>query len=60
VLAGRRPAVRIWSCDENSRIDHVTITGLNLLGEEITSLSQLVYEASPFNGENIRVLPPAD
>ena len=57
VLSGIRPSVRIWSFDENSRIDHVTITGLNLLGEEIGSFSQLTYEASPANGENIRIFP---
>ena len=59
VLSGKRPAVRIWSFDENSRVDHVTISGLNLLGEEITSFSQLTYEAGPANGENIRILPPS-
>ena len=58
VLSGRRPGIRIWSQDENSRIDHVTISGLNLLGEEITSFGQLDYEAGPANGEDIRLIPP--
>ena len=60
VLSGRRQSVRIWSSDENSRIDHVTISGLNLLGEDITSFDQLIYEASPANGGDIRLLPPDD
>lgn len=54
VLAGRRPSIRIWSNDESSKIDNVTISGLTILGEEITSFDQIVYEASPYNGENIR------
>lgn len=53
VLSGRRPSIRIWSNDEKSRIDHVTISGLTILGEEITSFSQLPCEFSPFNGEDI-------
>ena len=57
VLSGKRPSVRIWSFDENSSIDHVTITGLNFLGEEIVSFDQLAYEACPANGNNIRILP---
>ena len=57
VLSGKRPSVRIWSFDENSRIDHVTISGLNILGEEIVSFEQLDCEASPANGEHIRILP---
>ena len=57
VLSGKRPSVRIWSFDENSRIDHVTISGLNILGEEILSFEQLDCEASPANGEHIRILP---
>lgn len=54
VLSGKKPAIRIWSNDESSRIDHVTISGLTILGEEISSFDQLVYEASPHNGESIR------
>ena len=57
VLSGIRPSIRIWSFDENSRIDHVTISGLNILGEEILSFEQLDYEASPANGESICFLP---
>lgn len=53
VLAGRKPSIRIWSNDESSKIDNVTISGLTILGEEITSFDQIVYEASPYNGENI-------
>ena len=60
VLSGKRPSVRIWSYDETSRIDHITISGLNLLGEEITSFGQLVYEASPANGEDIHLLTSGD
>lgn len=54
VLSGKRPAIRIWSNDETSQINHVLIDGLTLLGEPITSFAQLQYEASPFNGEDIR------
>lgn len=54
VLSGKRPAIRIWSNDETSRIDHVQIDGLTILGEPITSFAQLQYETSPFNGEDIR------
>ena len=57
VLSGIRPSVRIWSNDENSRIDHVTISGLDILGEEITSFTQLPCEFSPANGEDIRIIP---
>ena len=60
VLSGKRPSIRIWSFDENSRIDHVTISGLNILGEEILSFEQLDYEASSANGENISFLPSED
>ena len=54
VLSGKKPAIRIWSNDENSRIDHVDISGLTILGEEITGFDQLPCEMSPFNGEEIR------
>lgn len=54
VLSGKKPSIRIWSNDESSQIDNVTISGLMILGEEITSFDQIVYEASPYNGENIR------
>ena len=57
VLSGRRPKVRIWSNDENSRIDHVHISGLHILGEEITDFGQLECEFSPYNGEDIRIAP---
>lgn len=57
VLSGRRPSVRIWSNDMQSRIDHITISGLKILGEDITSFSQLPCEFSPANGEDIQILP---
>ncbi len=57
VLSGDKPGIRIDSHDETSRIDHVWISGLSLLGEAITSLAQLDYVGSPFNGEDIRLLP---
>ena len=60
VLSGRCPSIRIWSLDENSRIDHVTISGLNWMGEEITSFDQLQCEMSPANGADIRLIPQAD
>ncbi len=55
VLSGIRPAIRIFSNDENSRIDHVQISGLTYMGEEIRSFDQLTYEASANNGEDIRM-----
>ena len=57
VLNGRKPSVRIWSNDESSRIDHVTISGLEWAGEEITSFGQMECEFSPANGEDILLLP---
>jgi hypothetical protein len=55
VLSGEKPAVRIFSNDGDSRIDHVRISGLVLLGEEIGSLEDLDYVASPYNGEDIQI-----
>ena len=55
VLSGIKPSVRIFSHDENSRIDRVQISGLILLGEEIKSFDQLTYEESPCNGADIRI-----
>ncbi|MBR4538928.1 MAG: hypothetical protein IKO52_08800 [Clostridia bacterium] len=55
VLSGNRPAIRIFSNDENSRIDHVHISGLSYMGEEIHSFDQLTYEASAYNGADIRL-----
>ena len=57
VLSGKRPSIRIWSCDESSRISHVTISGLKVCGEEISSFDQVDYEASPYNGEDIILEP---
>ena len=57
VLSGKRPAIRIWANDENSVIDHVHISGLTILGEQINSFDQLVYEASPYNGADIGFVP---
>ena len=54
VLSGKKPAIRIWSNDEDSWIDHVFLSGLTILGEEITGFDQLPCEMSPFNGEEIR------
>ena len=55
VLSGIRPVLRIFSNDESSRIDHVSINGLFYRGERICSFDQLTYEASPFNGPDIRM-----
>ena len=55
VLSGRRPAIRIFSSDESSRIDHVTIHNLNVLGERILRFDQLACEFSPWNGEHILI-----
>ncbi len=57
VLSGEKPGIRIFSQDEKSRIDHVQISGLSLLGEEIGSFEELDYVSSPFNGEDIRIVP---
>lgn len=57
VLSGKKPSIRIWSSDESSVIDDVTISGLNILGEEITDFSQLSCEFSPWNGTSIRIGP---
>ena len=59
VLSGKRPGIRISSYDETSRIDHVTISGLWLLGEKILSWDQVDYVSSPFNGDHIELLPGA-
>lgn len=56
VLSGKQPSIRIWA-DETSLIDDVTISGLTVLGEDITDFSQLPCEFSPWNGENIRIAP---
>ncbi|MBO4407472.1 MAG: hypothetical protein J5849_07200, partial [Clostridia bacterium] len=53
VLSGKRPGVRIVSANENARIDHVTISGLTVLGEKIASFDQLPGEFSPYNGPSI-------
>ncbi len=55
VLSGKKPSIRIYSNGEDSRIDHVLISGLVILGEEITDFSQLTCVFSPFNGEDIRI-----
>jgi len=54
VLSGKKPGIRIFSHDAAHNIDDVSITGLIILGEEITGFDQLVYEESPDNGANIR------
>lgn len=58
VLSGKKPAIRIWANDETSGIDHVHISGLTLLDEDITGFDQVDYEASPYNGEDIRFISP--
>ena len=55
VLSGSRPILRIFSNDENSRIDHVKISGLTYMGEGITSFDQLTYETSADNGPDIHM-----
>ena len=57
VLSGKKPSIRIWSNDETSRIDHVQISGLSILGEAITRFDQVSYESSPYNGGDIRFVP---
>ncbi len=57
VLSGKRPAVRIWAQDETSRIDHIHISDLTILGEKIIGFEQILYEASPYNGEDICLIP---
>ncbi len=56
VLSGKKPAIRIWANDETSRIDHVQICGLKILGKDITGFDQVSYEASPYNGRDIRFI----
>lgn len=53
VLSGKRPSIRIYANDESSWIDHVSISNLVVLGEQITDFDQLGYESSPYNGDNI-------
>lgn len=55
VLSGNRPSIRIFSNDETSRIDHVHISGLSYMEEEIHSFDQLTYEASAYNGADIHL-----
>lgn len=55
VLSGYKPAIRIWANDETSRIDHVHISNLRILGEEIKSFNQLTCEFSPYNGDDIQL-----
>ena len=53
VLDGKRPGVRIVSAGEDARIDHVSVSGLTVLGERIRSFDQLRTEFSPYNGPSI-------
>lgn len=53
VLSGKKPSIRIYANDESSWIDHVSISNLVVLGEQIRDFDQLPYESSPYNGENI-------
>ena len=55
VLDGIRPGVRIWSNDESSRIDQVSIINLMILGEPVWSFDQLECAFSPWNGDSIRI-----
>ena len=56
VLSGKRPAVRIWANDETSGINHIQIHNLTILEKQITDFEQVPYEASPYNGEDIRLI----
>lgn len=56
VLAGKKPTLRIFAPDKEHSIDHVTIKGLTLMGESITSFDQLRYTYSPRKlGESITI-----
>ena len=55
VLSGNRPVIRIWSDSAEAAIDHVTIDRLEYQGEAIEDFDQIVYEASPYNGPDIRL-----
>lgn len=55
VLSGNRPVIRIWSDSAEAPIDHVTIDQLEYQGETIEDFDQVVYEASPYNGPDIRL-----
>ena len=55
VLSGNRPVIRIWSDSAEAAIDHVTIDQLEYQGETIEDFDQVVYEASPYNGPDIRL-----
>lgn len=54
VVSGKEPSVRIFSFGKEANIDDVTIEGLYILGEHITSFDQLKYNKNNRNGENIR------
>lgn len=53
VLDGKEPSVRIFSFGNDANIDDVTIEGLYILGEHITSFDQLKYNKNNRNGDNI-------
>ena len=53
VLGGKRPGVRIVSAGKDAKIDHVSISGLTILGERIASFDRLHTEFSPWNGADI-------
>jgi len=47
--------IRIWSDSAEAPIDHVTIDQLEYQGETIEDFDQVAYEASPYNGPDIRL-----
>ena len=53
VLGGKRPGVRIVPAGKDAPIDHVRISGLEVLGEKITSFDQLPAELSPLTGPSV-------
>lgn len=58
VLDGKLPAVRIFAISKEHTIDNVTIRGLVLLGQSITSFDQLRYTFSPRKlGQHIVIQP---
>lgn len=57
VLSGIAPAIRIFSQDETSVINHVTISGLSYRGSPLLSMDDIIYESSEWNGPDISLIP---
>ena len=57
VLSGIAPAIRIFSQDETSVINHVTISGLSYRGSPVLSMDDIIYESSEWNGPDISLIP---